>query len=363
MKKFVINKNDLKNNINVIKKMSDKAKVYAVVKCNGYGLGIVEYTKFLIENGINDIACAQTEELIKLVDAGVKANFIMLSPVVNEEELQFLIENDIILTIGAKNELEEAIRVSKKINHENVKCYIKIDTGFSRYGFLYNKVDDVIDAFKNRENIQIVGIYTHFSNVRDKGWTQKQFDRLINLSVKIKEAGFDPGIMHCSESGAFVKYPYMNLDAVRIGTLFLGRSLFKTNKLKRIGKLETEIVEIKDIPKGSYVGYSSIYRTFRETKVAVIPVGYEDGFNRNKLRDDFSFRNNLLAVGREFKKIFIDNSLKVEINGKKYRVIGRIGMFYSIIDITGSEEIHTGDKVLIDISPIEVSSEIRREYI
>ena len=155
----------------------------------------------------------------------------------------------------------------------------------------------------------------------------------------------------------------MNLDAVRIGTLFLGRSLFKTNKLKRIGKLETEIVEIKDIPKGSYVGYSSIYRTFRETKVAVIPVGYEDGFNRNKLRDDFSFRNNLLAVGREFKKIFIDNSLKVEINGKKYRVIGRIGMFYSIIDITGSEEIHTGDKVLIDISPIEVSSEIRREYI
>ena len=359
MKRFLVKKEDLKNNINIIKKMAGKSKIFAVVKCDGYGLGIVKFTQLLLDNGIDNIACAQTEELMELVNAGIKANYIMLSPVVNDEELRFLIENDITLTIGSKIELEKAIKTSKDMKHDNVKAYLKIDTGFSRYGFLYNKTEDILDVYKEKSNIEIVGMYTHFSNVRDSKWTQKQFDRLINLSVKIKEAGYDTGIIHCSESGAFVRYPHMNLDAVRIGTLFLGKSLFKVKGLKKIGKLETEIVETK----GSYVGYSSVYKTFRETKIAVIPVGYEDGFNRNKQRDDFSFRNNLLAVGREFKKIFKDNSLKVEIGEKKYKVIGRIGMFYSIIDITNTENIKPGDKVYLDISPIEVNSKIRRDYI
>ena len=88
-----------------------------------------------------------------------------------------------------------------------------------------------------------------------------------------------------------------------------------------------------------------------------------DGLNRNKLRDDFSFKNNILAVLREIKKLMKDNALKVIIQDKAYRIIGRIGMYHAIIDITGNETIKIGDIVTLDISPMQAGSEIRREYI
>ena len=88
-----------------------------------------------------------------------------------------------------------------------------------------------------------------------------------------------------------------------------------------------------------------------------------DGFNTNRLRDDFSFKNNLVSVGMEIKKIFKDNSLKVKINGKQYKVLGKLGMYHSIVDISGSSEIKVGDEVQIDIKPLQTKDEIRREYI
>lgn len=137
--------------------------------------------------------------------------------------------------------------------------------------------------------------------------------------------------------------------------------MVKNLGFKPVGVFKTNIAEIKTVPKGYNISYTNTYKTKRETKIAVLPVGYRDGLLVKKGRDSFSFIDNIVAVLMEVKKIFKDNSLKVKINGKEYKIIGRIGMYHSIVDVTGAD-VKVGDEVLIDLEPLDVSDNIKREY-
>lgn len=376
MKVLEINKDNLRHNIKLIKNKieteSPNVKIYAVVKANGVGLDLIKYTKFLIENGVNSIACACPEEAINLRQADIKEEILMLSPVIDKKELQLLIQNDITLTIGSLEEIKILKEVVEKINSENnkkvefkkVKVHIKIDTGFGRYGFLYSDLVAILSAFKSvDENIEIEGMFTHFTKAIDEKWTNLQYQRFCEVIEFLKKNGYEPEILHCCASSAFMKYKNMRLNAVRLGSVFQGRTLMKNTGLIKIGKFKTAITEIKVVPKGYNISYGNTYKTKRETKLATIPVGYMDGLNKEVKRDNFKFSNNIIAVLMEIKKIFKDNRLEVKINGKSYKIIGRLGMYHSIIDITDSDDIKIGDTVTLDITPLQTNDEIRREYI
>ena len=110
-----------------------------------------------------------------------------------------------------------------------------------------------------------------------------QFTRFIEVIEEIRKNKYNPGILHCCASTAFFKYKLMHLNAVRIGSAFQGRTLIKCQGLKKIGNFVTNITEIKTLPKGYNIGYSNTYKTKAEKKVAIIPVGYNDGFNKNNV--------------------------------------------------------------------------------
>ena len=154
----------------------------------------------------------------------------------------------------------------------------------------------------------------------------------------------------------------MNLDAVRIGSAFQGRTLVKVPGLVPIGQLKSSIQEIKTVPKGYTISYGNKYRTKKETKIAVVPVGFMDGLNTKKARDIFSWEENFLSVAIEMRKFFQDNRLKVWIKNESYPIIGRIGMYHSVIDITESENVSLQDEVIFEVPPMQVNSMIRREY-
>ena len=364
---LVIEKEDLKHNINQVKKYAKKSdknlKIIAIVKSNGYGLGLKEYTNFLLDNGIDFFAVASTEEAIKLREFGLKEEILMMSSTAIEEDVINMIKNNITITIGSKEAKDILIKCIKKTN-KKPKIHIKIDTGFGRYGYLYNDTENILKDIKELQKFaKIEGIFSHFStSFYKEKWTRLQYERFLSLINKIEEEGIQIPIKHIANSSSFIRFPEMNLDAVRIGSAFLGRvAVANRLGLKKIGYLESEISEIKLLPKGWNIGYSNTYKTKRETKIAIVPTGYAEVYHMKLESDMLSFKNKIRDIIQAIKKLFKNTNLYVEINNKRYPVLGRIGMYHVTVDITG-ENLKIGEKVKMQANPLYVDSSVRRLY-
>lgn len=373
MKSLVINKQDLKHNIKTIKKMAEDTgrndehknlKIIAVVKGNGYGLGLVQYSKFLIDNGITFLAVSTTDEAIKLRKSGINVKILMLSSTAIEKEIQELIENEIILTVGSREAGQAVDKIAQKLN-KKAEVHLKIDSGFGRYGFCYNNQEEILKNIKTWNNINITGTFSHFSMAfyEKNDYTKAQFNRFMDVIEFLKENKINTGILHICNSSAFLKFKEMRLNAVRIGSAFLGRiAIPNIYGLKKIAVLKANVSEIKTLPKGYNIGYSNSYTTKKETTIGIIPVGYADGYNVNVEKDMFRKRDKLRYIVRDIKDSIKDQNLYVSVNGEKCRVLGRIGMFHISVDITG-KNIKINDEAILNVRPMYVDSSIRREYI
>lgn len=363
MKELVIEKEKIKENINKLKKYASKnTKIIAVVKCNGYGLGAVELTKCLIENGIDFFAVSTVEEALELRKAGINNDILMLSCTAIKYEVEKLIQNNIILTIGSKEDIQIIETVAEE-NKVKVRAHLKIDTGMGRYGFTVAQKEELMDSLKNLRNIKIEGTFSHFSNsYYDEKYTKLQFDKFLEIVEILKKNNIYTGILHICNSAAFLKYPEMHLDAVRIGSAFLGRLTFPNNlELNQIGYLQTKVTEIKELEKGSYISYSNAYKTKKKTKVAIVPCGYTEGFNITTGKDMFREIDKVRNVVRAAKELFKKEKIMLEIADKNCEVLGRVGTHHVVCDIT-NKDINIEDNVIMKINPKYVDTSVSRVY-
>ena len=371
MKEVVIKKDDLIYNIEKIKEYVEKdgkddnenyPKIIAVVKGNGYGLDLISYTKFLIDQGINFFAVATVEEALKIRQAGLNENLLMLSSTCVKEDVEELIKNHVILTVGSEEAVRCANEIAKNLG-EKVRVHIKIDTGFGRYGFVYSEREKMVEVLKNAEYLKIEGTFTHFSiSFFDDKYTNLQFQRFIDCVEVLKMNKINTGMLHVCNSSAFIKFSSMHLNAVRIGSAFLGR-LSIPNKLglKKIGYLKSNIAEIKELPKDFNIGYSNTFKTKRQTKIAIIPCGYMDGLNMQTGRDTFRAIDKLRYIVRDIKDALKKQSLYVSIKGQNCKILGRVGTYHICADITG-KDVEIGEEAIFNVYPGYVDSSIRREY-
>ncbi len=372
MKSLIVNKSSLKNNIKIIKDIIDqqdendngeKVKIIAVVKGNGYGLGLIEYTNFLIDNGIDFFAVATVEEAIKLREGGIKKDILMLSSTAIKEDIELLIKNNIILTIGSKEAGQAVEEVAGKLD-KKVRAHLKIDTGFGRYGFIYTNREKIVAEIKSWKNIKIEGTFSHFSIAFYGNGTEskKQFERFMQCVETLKMNNIDTGILHICNSSGFLRFKDMYLNAVRIGSAFLGRlSMPNVWGFKKIGYLKSNVAEIKTLPKGYNIGYSNTYMTKKETKVAIIPCGYADGLNVKVDKDMFRNADKIRYIKNDVSSLFKKQALYVKINGERCKILGRLGMFHVTVDVT-DKKININDEAIFDINPLLVNSEIIRKY-
>lgn len=365
MNKLIIEKDKLAKNIEIIKGLT-KAEIIAVVKGNGYGLGLLDYSQFLSEHGINLFAVSHIDDAILLSQNGFEGKVILLSPPYTQEEAGLIVESKIVCSIGSIASASMINDAGVRLN-ETAKVHIKIDTGFGRFGFLagddLNDIEEACNYLGTMSNIEVAGTYTHlsFSFSRKPKHIYLQYNRFQKAIELMKQKGINTGILHVCNSSAFLKYPQLHLDGVRIGSAFLGRIPIENSyNLQRIGYLKSTIGEIRNLPAKHNIGYANTYTTKRATTTGIIPVGYKHGFGVEKSRDTFRFIDILRYVYNDLKSF--NKKFYVQVNGSLVPVLGRISMYHTIVDLTGINA-NAGDEVILNINPLHVASDIKREYI
>lgn len=356
MSRYVIDKKKLEENIEIIKKKAG-VPVIGVVKGNGYGFGIREFTEILRDNGIKTFAVTEVDDIPLLKEILTEEDILVMRSTCIEAEAESIAKNHCIATIGSLKAALIMDNVSQRLGVKT-KCYLKIDTGLGRYGFMPNQVDDAIRCY-DFENLEFTGAYTHFSSAfTNTELTKAQLALFRDTMAQIQKAGKNVGILHASNSPALLNVEGVSLDCVRIGSAFTGRVITKNKSpLNRLGSLEAEVIEVKTVPKGYSVGYNGLYKTKRETKIAIVPIGHYDGFGLSKEKEIADFH----SVLSQLKKFLKQQQMYVRINGRMYSVIGEIGLSHTAVDITDSD-VKVGDTASVDISPLMVNPRIPRIY-
>lgn len=357
MKKLTINKAILTENIHKIKTHTE-SQIIATLKNNGYGLGLDEYPKILLENGIDFFAVSTIEEAKTLRNNGFTNKIMLLHSTALDEDIKTLIENNIIITVGSFDALESVIKNAEG----KTDIQIKIDTGFGRFGFLPSELEDLAEKLKNTDKLNIVGTFSHFSMSfnSSKTYTLKQFNKFKKAVKTLNKLGIETGMLHICNSSAFIKYKEMHLDAVRVGSAFLGRILVENDlNLTKIGTLVSKIEDTKTLPKGHFVGYSNTKKVKHETNIGIIPVGYLDGFCLKKSLDCFRLKDILREMYGTFK--MFRKKIYVTVGHKKAPILGKIGTNNIVIEI--NDNININDDVYLEINPMLVATQIPREFV
>ena len=321
------------SNYHAIKnQIGDDTKICCVIKADGYGHGAVELAKLYSELKCDYFAVSNLDEALELRDADIKEPILILG-YTPANRAQDLFDNDIAQAVyGA----DYAKMLSDECVKAGVKCkiHIKVDTGMSRIGCMCLQFPrDEISVKEIKEacdlpNLIPQGIFTHFAVADEceqgREYTQKQYEAFVKTVDMLKDMGTTFEITHCSNSGAIIDHNDKKLDMVRAGIILYGLSpsqkLRDKLELEPIMRLKTMVSYVKEIKKGTTVSYGRTFTAQRDMKIATVPVGYADGYIRAFAKDGYMY-----------------------IKGQKAKIIGRICMDQTMLDVTDIEGVEIGN--------------------
>jgi alanine racemase len=326
---FEINLNRLAENVNYYRSLlSEKVKLMCMVKAMGYGSGSAEVARTLEHLGVNYLAVAYADEGVELRNALVKLPIMVMSP--ESEAFDDIITYRLEPEIYSLRLLKQFIdKIDAMGVTEAFPIHLKIDTGMHRLGFLENDFDELCSVLRESPQVRIRSVFSHMAasdNPLMDGFTNSQkdkFERACDIVEKTLGYSF---LKHLCNSGGITRFPSAHYDMVRlgIGMYGIGVNAEEQKNLQNVGALKTRISQIKSVKKGESVGYNRNGPVSKDTRIAVIPIGYADGFGRS------------LGNGRH----------GVFVNGKWCVTIGNICMDMCMIDVSGCE-VQEGDEAVI----------------
>ena len=354
MKTLVIEREAVRHNIGVIKERAGQAVIYAVLTGDGHGAGLVELARVLREEGIGRFAVSEPAEAAALRKAGlVEEEILMLRPTVDRGELDQLIDLNVVCTVGSAD-TGLALNAAAAERSTVVEAHVQIDTGMGFGGFLADEPEKILSVYRSLPNVAISGICTQIQvrkkDGRDLTAQLEQFHRAVEA---IRAAGFETGTVHAAGSYALLHWEEARLDGVRAGSALLGRCRRAPGDgLRRVGYGEVGIEETRWLPKGHTVGGDSPVILRRPTRVAVLPVGYQNGFGVARARDG--------GLWELLRRSLSARRRTVRVNGQKARILGAIGAIETIVDVTDLK-CAAGDAAVFDLDPLYARGFVR-EY-
>jgi len=325
----VIDRSALRHNFAALRELvTPSVKVMAVVKANAYGHGAVEVARVFESQGCDCFGVALCEEGATLREAGITIPIIVLGGIYLNQLKEILHYNltpvvfDMALLAALNNEARAAGRV--------VDIHLKVDTGMGRLGLLSHQLPPFLNKLKGLDHIHLAGVISHFATAdeEERIYAEKQLASFLAVVETIRDSGFDPELIHMANSAAAVAFTASHFNLIRPGIMlygsYPGRQFREKIDLRPVMEIKTEVMQLKNMPKGSYVSYGRRFVAERESLIATIPIGYGDGYPRA-----------------------LSGSGELLVRGRRVGVAGTICMDLTMVDVTSIEGVSVGDEVVV----------------
>jgi alanine racemase len=312
-------------NVDVIaRSLPNGARLVAVMKANAYGHGAVELAKRLRSDRVAMIAVALLEEALELWRGGVELPLFVLGPL-SKEQTVIALNNGIMNGVVGPEGLAFACEIARD---RDVSIHLKLDSGMGRMGIVESELPRVIEMIRATPRLRIDGIYTHFANADDVDdpFTEIQIANYDRMLAVLREAGIDAPLHHFANSAATLRGLVRPGDFARVGIALYGPEpiTISTGTIEPVLRWRTEIMRLKELPARHAIGYGTTFHTTRPSRIATLPVGYADGYDR-----------------------LLSNNAEVIVRGTRAAVVGRVSMDLVTIDVTDIPDASVGDEVVL----------------
>ncbi|MGE8572470.1 MAG: alanine racemase [Acinetobacter amyesii] len=305
-----IDQQALQYNLNRVKQLAPTAKIVSMVKANAYGHGVKDCLAALKDSDAFGVACL--EEALEIRELGYEQPITLIEGIFSDDEMQIVIDKKIECVVHHQQQLDWLRAHKDAYIAQGLKVWVKLNSGMNRLGFKVPEIIDVINALKAEGFTCVLAM--HFANADAENHPLNDQQREQFLHVKEACA---PIMGSCCNSAAIFKWPELNFDFVRPGIMLYGATPFADRSvealdLKPVMTFTAEVIALNTIQAGESVGYGSTFVAEQEMDLAIVSIGYGDGYPRAFPKQNY-----------------------VSIQGKKTRVIGRVAMDMIAIDITG----------------------------
>lgn len=341
MRRIVVERAAIKQNLKVVRAHAGDAVIYASLSGDGGGLGTVNLARILRDEGIVRFALGELSQAERLRKAGFwDEELLMLPSTTQREALERLVDLNVVCSISS---VDSGIALNEVCAHRATvaEAHIQIDTGMGFGGFLTGEPEKILLAYRSLPCVALSGVYTQLHSGPDARAQLAAFHQVLEF---LHAAGYETGVVHAAGSFALLHRQQARLDAVRAGSILLGRcARYPGDGLQRVGRGEAEISELRWLPKGHRVGAAEPMRLRRDTRVAVLPVGYLHGLWVRRPRSG--------SLWQVLRAWYENRRGGVTIQGRSARILGCIGASQTLVDVTGLK-CAVGDTAVFEIDPL-----------
>lgn len=306
-------------------RLPQSTRLIAVLKADAYGHGAVPLAMRCEKEGVAMLAVALLEEARELRTAGVSLPVLILGPL-RPQQVPLAAKDGFVLGITGPTQLRDVCTYASPGNPGRI--HLKLDSGMGRMGLVEGDLESSAAMLRNCPSVKVEAIYTHFANASDSrdSFTQRQIERFERMLQFLEPAGVRTPLHHVANSAATVRGVIGESDFVRVGlSLYGGEPLdWEQSRLEPIMTWRTQIARLKILEAGEAVGYGTTFHTSRRSRIATLPVGYADGYDR-----------------------LLSNCGSVLIRGRRAPVVGRVSMDLVTIDVTDIQDAAVGDDVIL----------------
>jgi alanine racemase len=323
-----INANALRHNYRQLKKLAGGREVVGVVKANAYGHGAVAVSRILASEGVRLFAVASVEEGIELRRSGLTGRIFCFGGTLGAAAQDF--QEFGIEPIVFEEESVKLLAQQMQHSKEPLSIHLKVDTGMGRLGVLLENLPALLKVIAQSPALKLESVMTHLARAEEEDQipTDRQFENFRKVELLLEQSGYKIPVLHLCNSAALIDQKLNESGWVRPGLALYGaypHERFKSKlDLKPVMSWKTRIISLKNFPSGSPLSYGGTFITQRSSKIAVVPVGYADGYFR-------AFSNKGLML----------------LRGKRVPVVGRVCMDLTLLDVTDLPVVELGDEVVI----------------